>query len=131
MKNSISLTLFALILVAAFSCRSTFKPSNLSPDMQSCPSAPLMMKGTTPAFKRSSPSLAAMTRHESIRNFLAGKTNTIYGDLTVGTAQTLQKRRLMQPVQSNSLTTFGTPVSEAQYAEMQAGHELCEPMPAR
>lgn len=89
------------------------------------------MKGTTPAFKRSSPSLAAMTRHESIRNFLAGKTDTVYGDLTVGTAQTLQDRMLLAPVPRNSLTTVGTPLSETQYAEMATGHELCEPMPAR
>ena len=31
--------------------------------------------------ERRSPSLAAMTRREAVRDFLAGKTNTVYGDI--------------------------------------------------
>ena len=82
LKDSIGCVLFGLLFIMLASERRC--PSRLAVTVSesSCPPIITRFPGVTPMHsgERRAPSLASMTRRDSIREFLAGKTTTVYGD---------------------------------------------------
>lgn len=83
LKNSIACVLFGLLFVMLASERSLPSPVAVPVSESTCPPVVTRFPGITPMHpsERRSPSLASMIRRDSVRDFLAGKSNVVYGDI--------------------------------------------------